>query len=647
MAVDKGAYYTLKEVNIKGARAISEALLKSMMASWRRATAFLGAGRFLLSELKEDIARLTAYYRSRGYVDVKIDYAIRSESNQRDVKVKVIINEGPHYTITYSGNYFFSETVLNRDLILFEKGNPGNTGIRRSVQNIRRRYLQAGFADVRIRRNETVPKTGPTDRRVIGIEIDEGRRHLVKKIQIQGNRAVSLDDIEGQMLTRSPNLSGSAAYYGTILQEDMEAIMALYWQKGFIHASVEDNVTIDAKTGDVAVVLTIDEGVRTRVGSVRLEGQLPLPERQLVALVQYKPGEPYQPLGMQADENAVAAKIAPLGYPHVQVKGRVVISRNQKRADIVFDVNTGPFVTLGKVFEAGNFRTREAVVRRQMALEQGAPFSLVRVINSQGLLRELDLFKSVQVRTIGLKEKSKVVHLLVTLVEKPAYFFESGGGYQTDKGVYLRMKTGDGNFLGSGDKIWAAGEISDIGYRWDAGISDPSMLGFKVRADLSLYVERRDEFNQNFGTESSGGKLTFRRPWNKQVTTVLGATYEHRQQYLRDQGESVTDSTSGDLEPRNMVVITPLVQYDSRNSFIRPQKGALASVSADISYGLDGTLDNFVRYRSDLRFYWTPKERLTFALRGFAGVIQPYGAGGQVPDDQLFFLGGTSNVRGF
>ena len=96
-----------------------------------------------------------------------------------------------------------------------------------------------------------------------------------------------------------------------------------------------------------------------------------------------------------------------------------------------------------------------------------------------------------------------------------------------------------------------------------------------------------------------------------------------------------------------MVVITPLVQYDSRDSFIRPRKGGLASVSADISHGLDDNLDNFVRYRSDLRFYWTPKERLTFALRGFAGAIQPYGAGGQVPDDQLFFLGGTSNVRGY
>ena len=54
-----------------------------------------------------------------------------------------------------------------------------------------------------------------------------------------------------------------------------------------------------------------------------------------------------------------------------------------------------------------------------------------------------------------------------------------------------------------------------------------------------------------------------------------------------------------------------------------------------------------VRYRLDVRYFFTPLNRLTFALLGRGGYIQTYGSAGTVPDDQLFFLGGTNDVRGF
>ena len=647
VAVDKGAYFVLKDIDIQGARAYPVPLLKGLMASWRRATAFLGTDRFLETRLKEDMVHLVTFYRSHGYADVKIGYAPGRDSANRVVTVVVTIDEGPHYSIVYSGNRFFTAAVLNRDLVLFEKGNRGNTGIRRSVQNIRRRYRQAGFADVRVLRKEAAENKDSLGQRLYRIEIDEGRRYIVQEIDIQGNRAINTEDILGQMLTQPAKTLKSGAYAQALLQEDMAAILSLYRQKGFLNVNVKDNVSVDPETKAVTITLTVEEGVETRVGSIHWEGDAPLPRSQLMAQLQYKPGEPYQPQGLQLDENALAARIAPLGYPHVQVKGRVVFSRDQARADIFYAVDTGPFVRLGAVFIFGHFRTRDAIMRRAMALEPGSPFSLIGVINAQNRLRDLDLFKSVQVRSLGLKERSPVVHLLVTLVEKPAYFFESGGGYQTDKGAYVRIKSGDRNFMGSGDKIWVGGEISDIGYRWDAGISDPSILGSRVRADLSLFTERRDEFNQDFGTETVGGKLTFFRPLNRLITTALGVRYERRQQYLLEQDTSASLTTAEALEPRTLVVITPAVRYDSRDSFIRPRRGGLVSLSADISYGLESTLDNFIKYRSDLRYFYTPKDRLTFALRGFAGYILPYGVDGEIPEDQLFFLGGTADVRGF
>jgi len=67
----------------------------------------------------------------------------------------------------------------------------------------------------------------------------------------------------------------------------------------------------------------------------------------------------------------------------------------------------------------------------------------------------------------------------------------------------------------------------------------------------------------------------------------------------------------------------------------------------DLSKGLDNTLDDFYKYRLEGKYYLSPADRLTFALRARLGYIDPYGPDDNVPDDQLFFLGGTSSVRGY
>jgi len=45
--------------------------------------------------------------------------------------------------------------------------------------------------------------------------------------------------------------------------------------------------------------------------------------------------------------------------------------------------------------------------------------------------------------------------------------------------------------------------------------------------------------------------------------------------------------------------------------------------------------------------YKTFFQNLTLACRGKYRLIDPFDSDGNVPDDQLFFLGGTMDVRGF
>jgi len=134
------------------------------------------------------------------------------------------------------------------------------------------------------------------------------------------------------------------------------------------------------------------------------------------------------------------------------------------------------------------------------------------------------------------------------------------------------------------------------------------------------------------------------------LNTGLAVRYENRKRYE-------TDGTARDIEEddealfrsRNMIVMTPSVAYDTRDSVIRPRTGFFSTISADISQGIDNDLDSFIKYNMDGRYFRTSKSVpwLTLACLGRIGYIDPWGNVQDVPDDQLFFLGGTSDIRGF
>jgi outer membrane protein insertion porin family len=316
--------------------------------------------------------------------------------------------------------------------------------------------------------------------------------------------------------------------------------------------------------------------------------------------------------------------------------------------DIVYQVEEGPYVVMDQSYFTGNFRTKKKIIQNEIGVKQGEPFSMVSLLGGQRDIRNMDIFNSVQFKAIGLKEKSSTVNLFTEIEEKKPYYMQLGLGYESDTGAYANVRLGDHNLFGANKDAWISSEISQIGYEVKAGIKEPRFLGKKVSAALDLYGERKEEFNQNFGTKKIGSTLGFSKSLTRQISGQLGFRFEQRQQFRLDNWTPTPGVDDNDqFEPRTILAATPSVVYDTRDYFLRPRKGVYSSVTVDVSKGLDNTLDDFIKTRFDLRYYRSPLSRLTFALLGRFGNITSYSSDEAVPDDQLFFLGGTSSVRGF
>ena len=102
LAIDKGPYYTLDKVRLTGNRAYSDDLLKGLMKTWRSSFLWAGGRRFVQKQLKSDVARITAFYRKRGFADVSVSPSSTYDAEHRKAVVDLSIQEGPRYIVDFA-----------------------------------------------------------------------------------------------------------------------------------------------------------------------------------------------------------------------------------------------------------------------------------------------------------------------------------------------------------------------------------------------------------------------------------------------------------------------------------------------------------------------------------------------------------------
>jgi len=648
ITIKKDSYYSLDNLEIRGNRSFSDTRLKFKMKSWR-ATLWPGSsGRFIEEDIKKDIKKLISFYRSRDYADVTVYHDIEKNAETGNVSVIITITEGPRYNVKFSGNQEFWVRTLRKNLVLFESGNRNDLGLKKSIKKIKKQYREKGYIETHVSTVEEIKQEKQHALRTINFIIDEGPQSFVRSIEIDGNKILDEEKIKKQVFTRLPWFTGKAVYVPEKLEEDILFIKSLYTREGYNAASITDTVQWSKDKKYVNITLTITEGLQTVVSSAHIEGISVLIKEESYNVIKLKQGEPFRKYLIRSDENSLAQLISEKGYPHVIVRSQITISKDTSKADIIYQVTEGPKVTMGEVYFTGNFRTKEKVLRNELELNQGDPFSLVKMLGQQKNIRDMDNVDSVRFKIIGLKEKADIVHLIAEVAEKKPYFFELGGGYESNRGLFAHSKAGDYNLFGTNKHGWIGGEISQIGYRGDIGLVEPRFFGTRTALLLNLFTERVEEFNQDFGTKSYGTSAGFTRKLLPSLRTGLTFSFEQRDQYLLYPAIPAAAYGSGsELQSRSILITTPSISYDIRDSFIRPTKGIFSYLSVDVSTSLQNSLDNFLKYRFDVRYYITPFNRLTIACLAKAGYISTYRSAWTIPKDQLFYLGGTLDVRGF
>jgi len=641
--IEKEGYYRLAKVDISGNRYYAAGRIRGRMKAWR-ASLWPGiAGRFHAKELKKDIRDLLARYRRQGFASVRIDSQVKKDPDSGQVTVRLDIREGPRYEVEFEGNRHFSSRALAKELVLFKKGYRHGFGLRRSIRAIREKYHRAGYSRVQVTPVVSDEIEGGRPIRRIRLLIAEGPIERVAAVRFSGNSAMDERTLENQMLSAPQGGAEKPPFRPQVLAEDVEALKALYRSRGFAQVKVRTDVRPSAARDTVDIIVRIDEGPWRHVAVVEITGMpVDLPS-DLRNRLRIRAGEPLRNDAVDDDKALIQSFIAGHGYPYVRVGDEIVSEGKDGSVRVVYRVAAGVRARLKRIFVRGNFRTRPAVIRRALTLAPGDPFSLREMLVSQSDLRDLEIFRDVRMRPVGLRQRDRDIVLVIDVGERKPSFVELGAGYDTQRGVFGLLTLGDRNLWGTGLISRLHFFASQIGYSGSLTFRKPNLYGTRFSGEGSVFGQRMEEFNKPFGTESFGATMGVLRSHWHDFKAGLKAGYQRRRQYPIDQAPI----DSSDLDPRHVVDATAFVQYDSRDSLLMPKKGIFSMASIYFSHGLGSDGDDFLKYRLDTRYYWTPLKRLTFAMAARAGYIDMYGSQPNPPDDQLFFMGGAADVRGF
>jgi outer membrane protein insertion porin family len=553
------------------------------------------------------------------------------------------------------------------------------TKVAEGVEKVRKLYTDQGYVNAAVDFSVEVESSNQA---VVTLDIVEGGRLLIKKISFEGNKAFSEGELKDQLGTKEEWIFSFITNRGVldrdILTNDVALLSQYYNDNGYVENKIDDPVILRARDG-LELVFRIHEGPQYRVGKVEIGGDLIEDGRQMLKSVKLTTGQIFRGSRLREDITALEDMYANKGFAFRQVDPVTNIDQKQKTVDVALVITKGPPVYFNRVLVAGNTKTRDKVVRRELLANEQELYSGTKITQSRNALQRTGYFEDVQVTTKKTGQPD-TVDLQVDVKEGPTGTFQVGAGYSSGDGFLFNANISEKNLLGRGQGVSGSFSIGSSRQDFIVNVNDPYFMDSKVALGIEGFNTKReytdfDERKLGFGVNTSYPLKDFRMPWfGRRAERPVGSdelasnpaptfwdymrggvSYDLTRENINGVSNTAPESIKSE-EGRSLTsAVTPGFTYDSRDHFFAPTEGTKSAFSVKMA-GLGGD-SRFIK--SDLSGRWhypllkDPKwgGAYVLALGGSAG----YGLGlaersngsKDLPLFERYFLGGINSIRGF
>ena len=567
----------------------------------------------------------------------------------------VLVQERPSIAqIDFTGlREFDKETVLKAmgqiglgEGRIFDKGL-----LDRAEQELKRQYLSRGRYAANV--NTTVT---PLERNRVALNfaVDEGDAAKIRQISIIGNQAFSERELLLQISLRTPGwltwYSKADQYSRQKLAADLEALRSYYLDRGYLEFNIESTqVSITPDKKDIYITVAVSEGPKYTVSDVKVAGETLIPEAEVRKLITLKPGDVFSRARVTESTKAISDRLGNDGYAFANVNAAPELDKEKRQAAFTFFVDPGRRVYVRRINIAGNDRTRDEVIRREMRQFEGGWFSQEKVALSRSRVDRLGYFNEVNVETPAVEGTTDQVDVNLSVVERPTGAVLLGAGFGSGEGVILSGSVSQQNIFGSGKHVSIGINSSKINTVYSVSYTDPYWTVDGVSRGFDLYMREIDAANSglgNYRTNSLGGTIRFGVPVTEADTINYGLGYERTTiDTFSDSPLIYLDYVAAFGSKNDAILGTIGWTRDDRDSLIYPTRGTMQR--ANLEVGLPGGSLNYYKANYQYQRYFPITRDYTLMLNGELGYGDGYGDTTTLPFFKNFFVGGVNSLRGF
>ena len=298
---------------------------------------------------------------------------------------------------------------------------------------------------------------------------------------------------------------------------------------------------------------------------------------------------------------------------------------------------------------AGNQRTRDEVIRRELRQFEGAWFDSDKIALSRDRVERLGYFQDVQISNVPVPGVPDQVDLLVKVTERPTGNMTFGAGYSTTDKLLLQVALNEPNFLGTGNTFGI--EINTGQTQRTASVSyvDPYFTNDGVSLGADLYSRTFNASNSGLGDyriRSSGAGLRLGIPYTELDRLSFGLVFEQNQIKPGTTGlpQRYIDYVNQFGTTSDAWLLTFGWSRDSRDSGYMPTRGRLQRFNFDVTF--PGQDLSYYRATYQHAWYIPVTKDYTWLLSADLGYGRGFG-GKPYPVFKNFYAGGIGSVRGF
>lgn len=462
---------------------------------------------------------------------------------------------------------------------------------------------------------------------------------VLETIRLAGNASFDGKELLSYMVLQESGFLRTVHFNRRVMERDLENLRRFYMTQGFLSAEIaveDERLSQDSRR--IEVFIGVYEGPRWFVSDVEFEGNVVLTDEGLGELTTLRPGSPLLSNELEADRRAILDAYARRSYLDARVAQTVVRDDAARTASIHYRMLERERATIASIEIAGDDKTREFVVERELEFAPGDPFDPEKIGETQARIYRTGLFHSVWIEPAQEDSLKAEKRLEVTVRERPSGHVDLRAGYAALDGFEVTGGFVNRNVQGQAISLGLEGKLSEFDRGGKLSVGDPWFTGRPVAADASASYSWSDQ--ESYVAETTGAAFVLSKRLGPRVTVEGG--YEFDRTIVLETSES-TDGVGTNYTSD----VFAAVSYDSRDDILNARRGMLAVARMDLASSKLGGTNDFGRYEVSWRGYRRARRGRVVALSLALGWMKPHGDGADIPVNERFFAGGDGSVRGF